>query len=227
MLISGGVGITPLLSMAEYISSQQPDRKVHFIHSSSNKSVQPMLQRLRELEALNNNFSLLIHHSGPLNDELLAVDYDHDGRITKNSLPLDSHADYYVCGPVGLMENVFVYLDQLGVEKSRIHSESFVAERKSDMQQMILNSKSDSLMVKLSKSNKVLAWTEDNGTLLDLIESIGLNPESSCRMGTCATCESKLISGNFKYDPEPFLETANGHVLICCAKPTSDIELEL
>ena len=81
--------------------------------------------------------------------------------------------------------------------------------------------------VKLVKSGREAYWDQRKGTLLEFCESIGLSPEYNCRMGTCSTCESRLVSGTFEYDPEPFMEPSEGNILICCAMPTSDIEIEL
>lgn len=83
-----------------------------------------------------------------------------------------------------------------------------------------------SYKVTLLKSGKTIQWDPGKGSLLELCESAGLHPEHSCRVGTCATCASKLISGTYEYDPEPFFEPDN-HILICCAVPTSDMEIEL
>ena len=82
-------------------------------------------------------------------------------------------------------------------------------------------------LVRLTKSNTEIVWNDLTNNLLELIETAGIIPQSSCRMGVCGTCESKLISGTYEYDPEPFVETAINHLLICCARPTSDIEIEL
>ncbi|SFM79070.1 hypothetical protein SAMN05428949_0802 [Chitinophaga sp. YR627] len=89
------------------------------------------------------------------------------------------------------------------------------------------NSGKKSYTITLSKSNKQVLWTQSKGTILELCESAGLSPDYNCRMGTCSTCESKLISGAFTYDPEPFMEPEEGNILICCAIPASDMEIEL
>jgi len=84
-----------------------------------------------------------------------------------------------------------------------------------------------SYKVTLLKSGKEVLWDQSKSSLLELCESAGLKPEHSCRVGTCATCASKLVTGTYEYDPEPFMEPSDNHILICCAIPTSDIEIEL
>jgi uncharacterized protein len=227
VLLSGGVGITPMLSIAEYINTYQPSRQVYFIHSSINKNVQPMMERLLQLKATNINFQLSISHSEPLESEVINIDYNYSGFIAKKHLPNNINAEYFVCGAVGFMETMFNYLKELEISENNIHFEFFGAEKKFEKKKILMDSKTNSFDVKLTKSNKLISWKAGMGTLLELIESIGLTPDNSCRMGTCSTCASKLIKGTFEYDPEPFIETAEGNILICCAKPTSDVEIEL
>lgn len=227
VLISGGVGITPMLSMAEYVNSYQPTRHVYFIHSSINKDVQPMLERLLQIKATNINFQLSVSHSDPLENELINIDYDYHGFITKKNIPIVGNAEYFVCGPVGFMETMYNYLKELEVSENKIYFEFFGVKKGFEKKRILKDSKITSFDIKLTKSNKLISWKEGMGSLLELIESAGLTTASSCRMGTCSACESKLVKGTFNYDPEPFMETAEGNVLICCAKPTSDIEIEL
>lgn len=227
VLVSGGVGITPMLSIAEFISNYQPARQVYFLHSSINKDVQPMLERLLQMKASNINFQLSIFHSEPLENEFINSDYDYRGFITKNHIPVNSSAEYYICGPGGFMEAMFNYLKELEISEHKIYFEFFGAEKKFGATNIFRDSKTKSFGVTLTKSKKLISWKEGMGSLLELIESAGLTPDNSCRIGTCSTCESKLLTGTYEYDPEPFMETSEGNVLICCARPTSDIEIEL
>jgi ferredoxin-NADP reductase len=227
VLISGGVGITPMISIAEYINRYQPTRQIYFIHSSIDKNVQPMMQRLLQMKTTNINFELSIFHSYPLENEVINIDYDYRGLISRNHIPTVSNADYYVCGPVGFMETMHNYLNELEVHENKVYFEFFGVKKKFGAKQVFADSKTTSFDIKLIKSNKLISWKAGMGSLLELIESVGLTPDNSCRMGTCSTCESKLIKGTFGYDPEPFMEVAEGKILICCAKPTSDMEIEL
>ena len=81
--------------------------------------------------------------------------------------------------------------------------------------------------IKFLKSGLEVDWNDDHTNILELAEANGLTPDYSCRMGTCSTCESKLVNGTFEYDPEPFMETEDNNILICCAKPTSNMEIEI
>lgn len=85
----------------------------------------------------------------------------------------------------------------------------------------------DQFKISLTQTDIELVWDNTKGTILELCESSGLSPLFGCRMGTCGTCETKLINGTFTYDPEPFMEAEEHSVLICCAIPTSDMKIEL
>lgn len=227
VLISGGVGITPMLSIAEYVTDRMPERQIYFIHSSINRDVQPMLDRLQYFKATNENFKLVIFHSDPLEDELIDIDYDYRGFVTKERLPQINHAEYMVCGPVAFMETIFIFLSEFEISEDKIHFEFFQSPKAVESKQPGKDEVSSGIKVTLVKSGKVLFWQEGGGTLLELIESAGLQPDNSCRMGTCSTCQTRLVGGTFQYEPEPFMEPEAGNVLICCAVPTSNVEIDL
>lgn len=228
VFLSGGVGITPMLSMIEEIVATKSSREVFFLHSSLNKSVQPMLSRLKEISKIQENFYLSIFHTEPTSDEIEGVDYDFKGFITQNDLEtwlpkIDS--DYYLCGPEDFMQTMFGYLINLGVSADRIYYEFFGEAKK--LGATTQNTSNGAYRVKFAKSNIEIDWCEDNYSILELAENSGLKPDYRCRMGTCETCELNLLSGSVEYDPEPSFEVSEGKVLICCAKPKTDIEVDL
>jgi hypothetical protein len=228
VLLSAGVGITPMLSMTEYLQKNQPDREIHFIHSSRNKHVQPMLLRLQEIEALSKRFNLSVLHSAPLEDEMLNRDYHLSGRITREHIPtVHPGASYYICGPRDYIKDIRELLSQLGIPAGQVFFEYFSESVKEQLTEETSKHEEKSFKVKLLRSGKEVIWDQRKGSLLELIESAGLNPANSCRMGTCATCESKLVKGSYEYDPEPFMEPSDDNILICCAIPTSDMEIEV
>lgn len=228
VLLSGGVGITPMLSMAEHLCTVKSVRPVYFLHSSFNKAVQPMQQRLRELAGQNKNMVVSIHHTSPLAGEVMGVDYDVAGLITKNhlaELPI-SNARIYLCGPTTFMEAMYRYATDLGFSEDRIHYEFFGETKKLGVQPISAPGHTG-YTIKFLKSGKEVPWNDSVTSILDLAEANGLRPDYSCRMGTCATCESRLIKGTFEYDPEPFMEPDDGNLLICCAIPTSNMEIDI
>ncbi len=230
VLISGGVGITPMLSMAEYAAAHQPNRKVYFLHSSIDKQVQPMSKRLREIQAKHPGFELTIFHTTPQEDELKGVDFDEKGFITRQYLEamnIEKGADYYLCGPVGFMEAMYNALIEMKIPETNIAYEFFGDGKLSGAAPKFTDSKSAGLSVTFSKSGVSANWPEGISSLLELAEVNGLSPAFSCRMGTCSTCETRMISGEITYDPEPFMEPQTENIFICCAKPVSDVIIDL
>tara|TARA_R110002051_G_scaffold52876_1_gene100060 strand:- start:1715 stop:2734 length:1020 start_codon:yes stop_codon:yes gene_type:complete len=228
VLLSAGVGITPMISFVEYILENQPNREVHFLHSSRNDNVQPMLNRLKQIKTSCSNFRLTIFHSLPLDHEILDKHYHYKGRISKSFLSkLNKEVNYYICGPMEYIESITGFLKDLGVPKNQQFFEYFNKKLKGRSNIELDENTNKGYKITLLKSKKEMTWYQSKTTLLEICESIGLTPSNSCRMGTCSTCETKIIKGAVKYDPEPFMDVSEGNVLICCAIPTSDIEIEL
>lgn len=229
MMISGGVGITPMLSMLAYIQDKQPNRKVIFIHASRNQEVQPMTAQLYEWTQTLPNFRLIRIHSQPLASEKQGQDFDFQGRI--NPEILSSHLDtdiedYYICGPRGFMEVAYADLINLGISPEKIHYEFFGESKKLSPSPTIIPS-TEEFTIEFSASGKTAAWTNQHDSILELAESLGLSPDYSCRIGTCMTCESQLLEGKVKYDPEPFVDVPEGSVLICCSQPQSNLKIDI
>lgn len=230
VLISGGVGITPMLSMLEYIIKNQPGRLVHFLHSSLNKSVRPMKDRLKEVGKEFQNVSTVIFHSTPEEGEQKGVDFDEAGYITREHLHnlVQTNADYFLCGPMPFMEAMYDHLMSLDISSNRIHYEFFGESKQLGVIPVLKDSTSNSgstIKVNFTKSGLEASWDSRHPNLLEFAEVSGLTPPSSCRMGTCSTCETTLLKGNISYEPEPFMEPEEGNIFICCAIPTEDIEL--
>jgi ferredoxin-NADP reductase len=230
ILLSGGVGITPMLSMLEYLNTYQSYRKIYFVHSSSNRSVRPMAERLNELAAKNKNLQVGLFHTSPLSTEQQGIDYDFSGYISKEYLQAvceQQEVDLFLCGPLSFMESMYRFLLDLGIAETNIHYEFFGEHKKLGTKPKVVSDEGNSFRIRFIKSNIEAAWDASKQSILDVAETAGLKPAFSCRMGTCSTCEANLVKGSFVYDPEPFMETGENSLLICCAKPTSDLEVDI
>ncbi|KGC07440.1 flavohemoprotein [Burkholderia multivorans] len=127
VLISGGVGLTPMISMLKR-AIQDPKRQVVFVHGARNSGVHAMRDRLRETARTHTNFSLIVFYDDPLPQDLPGRDYDHAGLVDVNAIKdaiLLPNADYYICGPVPFMRLQHDALKQLGIPEARIHYEVF------------------------------------------------------------------------------------------------------
>lgn len=230
LLLSGGVGITPMMSMLEYLAATQNNRKVFFLHSSTNKEVQPMAKRIHEIKFQNPNYFINIHHTRPLGSETKGNEYDNEGVITLEFLKKNidpQNLTCYLCGPYQFMDSMFRHLIDLGVPSSNINYEFFGDTKKIGPSKNKIDENIPSYKVLFSKSNITALWKQDTRTILELAESLGIAVQNNCRMGTCATCETQLLNGTINYNPEPFIEAQEGHIYICCSQPVSDIDLYL
>ncbi len=233
VLLGAGVGITPMISMARELVAQnqqhQRARHIHLFQSAKTLAELPFQNELTELLQRANGL-LHIHRalSNPDADAQLDRDFQVAGRLdfaqVKARLPLDDY-DFYLCGPAGFLQAMYDGLRGVNIPDQRIHAEAFgpsALRRSETAQQPTLEqppAASVPVPVYFSASNSEARWKPDGGTLLELAESRGLNPEFSCRGGSCGTCSTRLVSGAVHYPTPPAEMPAEGNVLICCAVP--------
>lgn len=230
VLLSGGVGITPMLSMLEYVAQNEPDRILYFIHSSLDSTVQPMSKRLMELEKKLSNTYMSIHHTQPNKDEIPGIDFTHKGLIKKTFLESTLYgvqAEYYLCGPVGFMETMYRYLVEMDIDSANINYEFFGEGKSLGDKPMFHDSNVGGHSIYFKKSGIRTLWNEKASSILEAAEANGLAPKFSCRTGSCATCETTIRSGSVTYDPEPFVAIPENKILTCCSRPISDLVIDL
>ncbi|RZL92776.1 MAG: NO-inducible flavohemoprotein [Variovorax sp.] len=127
VLISGGVGLTPLVSMLKSVL-KNTDREVVFVHGARNSSVHAMKERVKASADTNPRLTSIVFYDAPLESDVQGYDHDHVGmvdlhRVSQSVLKPD--ADYYVCGPLPFMRQQVEALRALGVASSRVHYEVF------------------------------------------------------------------------------------------------------
>jgi len=146
--------------------------------------------------------------------------------LLKAVLPFDDY-DFYLCGPPPFMDALYNGLRDMNVADKRIYFESFgpaSVTRRPDGDAPALPSAepaTEPVGVRFEGSDKAATWTPESGSLLDLAEEAGLSPPFSCRMGSCGSCKTKLLSGKVAYDTVPNFPLAEDEVLICCATPAA------
>ncbi|UAC48367.1 NO-inducible flavohemoprotein [Bacillus aquiflavi] len=123
VLLSGGVGITPMMSMFNTIAKQNKERSVTFIHAARNEEVQAFKNTVKEIIENLENAEKVYCYDKPVHPE----NADIVGHITKDVLEnyVKDHADYYICGPVPFMKAMITNLQKLGVKEENIHYEFF------------------------------------------------------------------------------------------------------
>lgn len=249
ILASGGVGLTPLVSMLHALTSE-PEREVHFLHACDDGEVHALRREVDALVGSRPGLTARYCYRAPSPADAAAGLHHADGVMTKallrSWLPLGDY-DVYLCGPPPFMANVYAAFRELGVRKERIRYEFFgpatvleaVAEDAPAARPAAPVSLTDQpiaateasrvgLQISFSRSQRAAAWDEASDTnLLAFAERLGLDPPFSCRAGICSTCRTGLLQGEVDYVEEPLDPPAPNEVLLCCARPRGPLVLDL
>ncbi|MET0051724.1 MAG: 2Fe-2S iron-sulfur cluster-binding protein [Candidatus Thiodiazotropha sp.] len=233
VLIAGGIGITPMLSMLYALLDQGYEQDIWLFYGARNSREGIMLPRLRELAEYHPQFHLNLCYSRPDPKDRPGIDFQYAGHIDtvllQRELPLN-HYRFYLCGPAALMENLVPGLEALGVSEADIHFEAFgpsTLKRTDKTTQPDSATESQSWQVNFQSSGKSLAWSGAHENLLSLIEAEGIAVDTACRSGSCGSCQTRIESGSVIYDQTPDAEIQEGHCLLCVGRPGSDLSLAL
>jgi ferredoxin-NADP reductase len=242
VLVSGGVGVTPMMAMAEQIVAEGKKtgrfRPVHFIHGAQSGKVHAFRRQLDAMAAVHPEFKVHFSYSRPAPDDLPGKGYHSQGTVSIDTIKSNlSFADYefYLCGPAGFMKSVYDGLTSMGVSVDRIFYESFgpATILKPEAQQGVparaTEAGGEVVRVRFARSNVGGDWARERGTLLEFAESLGVAPKFGCRSGICSTCTTRILSGAVDYIEDPVALRGAGDVLLCCSVPRagSDVVLDL
>lgn len=239
LLISGGVGATPLLAMLHALAATRSTRDIWWVQAARDSAERPFAAETAELLAsLPGAHSLIcFSHPGPADEP--GRDYDTSGRLSADvlrrmDLPLDAEA--YLCGPTGFLRDLTAALVEIGVPADRVRTEIFgarpgltpgIAAPPARAPHPPAGPPGDGPGVAFARSNLTVRWGAGYTNLLELAEACDVPTRWSCRIGVCHTCESGLVSGDVAYAPEPVDQPATGNVLICSAQPRDEVVLDL
>lgn len=237
VLLGGGIGITPMLSMVTWCFSEQPGREVWLFYGARHGQELMSQSHLEELADTHPNFHLHFCLSAADKDAALGSKYQHSGRIDidllRRLLPLKPY-HFYLCGPTPMLESLVPALEDWGVPDARIHFEAFgpaSVKRKSAALEPAADTptKSDgtAIMVTFAKSGKQVAWQPDSGNLLVFAEVHGIAVDSGCRAGSCGSCQTLIKHGEVRYAQAPDFDPEPGTCLMCVCTPTTPLTLEL
>ncbi|BAH53531.1 MOSC domain-containing protein [Rhodococcus opacus] len=239
VLVSAGVGVTPLLSMLYALADAGSSRQVWWVHGARDGSEHPFAEESRALLGRLPGSRSHIAYSSPAETDSRGADYTTAGRLTGEliaGLGLPADADAYLCGPASFMADLGSALAADGLDPARIHVETFGAE--GALNPGVVPSSSVAAhpppgppgtgpAVSFARSGLTVPWDPGRGTLLEFAEACDVPTRWSCRTGVCHTCETALLSGAVDYDPEPVEPPAVGNTLICCTSPADDVVLDL
>lgn len=234
VLVGAGIGITPMLAMLKHVVYEglrkQKVRPTVLVQSARSRKDRAFTRELEELEEKAGGAVRILRVLSDVSDAEEGADYDAAGRVDAELLsrfvPIEE-ADVYLCGPPPFMQAIYDDLRRRSILDVRIHAEAFGPASLvrivdgPDMTPTRRPPASAPVHVVFTESMKEARWTPESGTLLDLAEARGLNPDYSCRAGNCGTCKVKLLAGAVTYVQEPTAEIAEDEVLICCAVPAA------
>lgn len=205
LLFAGGIGITPLLCMADHLAGQGADFELHYCTRSEDRAA-----FLTQLKTAAFRDRVFIHFDdGPQNQKLDA------SSVLGNP---DAGTHLYVCGPGGFMEHILGTARTQGWEEKNLHREYFAASPQPEP-----DTANDSFEVQIHSTGQILEIPADR-TIVQVLEAAGVDVEVSCEQGICGTCLTRVLDGEpdhrdlFMTDGEHAL---NDQMTICCSRSRS------
>jgi ferredoxin-NADP reductase/MOSC domain-containing protein YiiM len=241
LLISAGIGVTPVLSMLHQLAAQQSEREVWWLHGARGPHEHPLAAEAHTLLALLPHAHEHLYYSAATPAERHRV-HAADGRLSKDKLAalgVPAGASAYICGPAPFMTDMRDALTAIGLDPARIHTELFGAlpsitpgltgqvRRPPHPPYPPAGPRGTGPVVTFARSGISAPFAASTRSVLELAEACDVPSRWSCRTGVCHTCTTPLLSGDVSYAPDPLEPAADGEVLICCARPGTDIVLDM
>lgn len=237
VLLSAGIGITPLLSMLYALAAAGAgaSRKVWWLHTARNGREQAFAEDARKLLDKIPGSRPVIAYSKPESTDRPGEDFDINGRfdlVNLRNLGMPTEADFYLCGPAGFLEDMHRNLASLGVLPEAVHQEVFgpktsLSSGAAKSLHPPAGSEGVGPLVSFVRSGLAVPWDGRFRSLLEFAEACDVPVKWSCRTGVCHLCECGILDGKLRYAPEPLDPPAAGNALICCSSPESAVNLDL
>ena len=240
VLLSAGIGATPVLAMLYAMSSARSTRPVLWLHAARDGKHFPFAAEVRRLVSGLAHGRSYVCFSRPEATDRLGADFDAAGYLSRamfDNAGLTPDADVYLCGPSPFMADMRTALAEFGVRPDRIHIEIFNGGESSTPGVTGAVTKpphpppldlETGPLVSFARSGIAAHWNPSAyQSLLELAEACDVPVRWACRTGVCHNCEGGLVSGEVAYEPQPLDLPATGNLLICCSRPVGDIVIDL
>ena len=240
VLLSAGIGATPVLAMLQALAAERSSRPVLWLHGARDRQHHPFATEARGLISALSHGRRHVCFSSPGSCDKLGEDYDATGHLSRSvfdEVVLPRDADVYLCGPTRFMAEMKEGLVSFGVAPARIHVEIFNGSE--SLTPGIVGATpraphapdgdaNTGPLVSFARSGIAAHWKPSAyRSLLELAEACDVPVRWSCRTGVCHNCESGLVAGSVAYEPEPLDAPAEGNLLVCCSRPVRDVVIDL
>jgi ferredoxin-NADP reductase/MOSC domain-containing protein YiiM len=240
VLLSAGIGATPVLGMLYALAAARSTRQVLWLHGARDRHHHPFAAEVRRLMLALPHGRSYVCYSRPGSHDTMTEDFDATGHLSRSvfdEVGLPREADVYLCGPTRFMAEMKEALATVGVEPERIHVELFngsesmtpgVVSAATRTPHLPADDADTGPLVSFARSGIAAHWKASSyQSILELAEACDIPVRWSCRTGVCHNCESGLVSGAVVYGPEPLDKPADGNLLVCCSQPIRDVVIDL
>ena len=239
VLLSAGIGATPVLAMLHTLAAERSTRQVLWLYAARDGEHHPFAKEVRGLlQALPQGRSYVCY-SKPGSHDSRGDNFDATGHLSRSvfdTVGVPREADVYICGPAHFMAEMREALSAFGVAPERIHIELFngsesmtpgVVGAVARTPHLPKDDPNTGPVVSFARSGIAAHWAPAYQSILELAEACDVPVRWSCRTGVCHNCESGLVSGDVTYGPEPLEKPADGNLLVCCSQPLRDVVVDL
>jgi ferredoxin-NADP reductase len=240
VLLSAGIGATPVLAMLYALAAARSTRQVVWLHAARDREHHPFADEVRRLMLALTHGRSYVCYSRPGSHDKMGKDFDASGHLSRSvfyEAGVPREADVYLCGPNRFMADMKEELATLGVAPERIHIEIFngsesmtpgVVGAATRVPHLPKDDANTGPLVSFARSGIASHWNASAyQSILELAEACDVPVRWSCRTGVCHNCESGLVSGAVVYAPEPLDKPADGNLLVCCSQPIRDVVIDL
>ena len=238
VLLSAGVGATPVMSMLHALAAEKSQQEIWWIYGARNRVEHPFAEESRSLLKELARGRGYIVYSRPAATDQAGPDFDAPGHIDVallEKIGVSRNSDFYLCGPTSFLQSMRDGLRNWGVLDGNVHAEIFGAleaitpgmAQAAHTPHLPQGPPGSGPPVSFARSGITAAWDPKFASLLELAEACDVPVRFSCRTGVCHTCITGLIGGSVVYDPEPLERPAPGNVLVCCSQPDAGVTLDL
>jgi ferredoxin-NADP reductase/MOSC domain-containing protein YiiM/ferredoxin len=240
VLLSAGIGATPVLAMLHALAAARSMRQVLWLHGARDWQHHPFAAEVRRLMLALTHGRSYVCYSSPGSRDRMGEDFDATGHLSRSvfdDVRVPRDADVYLCGPTRFMAAMKEALATGGVAPERIHVEIFsgsesmapgVVGAATRAPHLPTDDANTGPLVSFARSGIAAHWKASAyPSMLELAEACDVPVRWSCRTGVCHSCESGLISGAVTYQPDPLDPPADGNVLICCSRPQGDVVIDI